>query len=70
MPFGGGGGVKMGARGDNTPPLKKQINTNDYRVLFDDGVVWGHANFGEEMTWARLWYTPCGVGPHGSDVEG
>ena len=35
-------GSKVGAGGDNTRPLKMQININD----FDDGVVWDHTNLG------------------------
>ena len=36
----------MGAKGDNTRALKKQININDYWAVFDDGVVWDHTNLG------------------------
>ena len=39
-------GVRMRAKGDNTRALKKQININDYRAVFDDGVVWDHTNLG------------------------
>ena len=64
-------GVKMRAKGDNTQALKKQIDINDYRAVFDDGVVWDHTNLGRRRDGLGEGKVhPSGLSPTGSDVEG
>ena len=61
----------MGANGDNTRALKKQININDYGAVFDNGVVWDHTNLGRRRDGLGGGkYTIGGENPKGSDMKG